>query len=237
MLASLGRFDDFADYAINAEDLSLPRGGDTGGDSVATSSRRAAQRGKSKGLGLAARPVFQLAMDKLRAAGLQPRYVELRGAVRPLPWATLPAAVSPAGGHVPESRLPRKVMQVENMVSVGLELCRAALSARPPAAPGSATATATATAGTGASRLAVVEFCAGSGYVALPLGCMAPEVSVCLVDMKAPSLCIGERRIAGSGLGGRASCRLMRIEDWAEPFQLGVALHACGAATDVSLQK
>ena len=37
----------------------------------------------------------------------------------------------------------------------------------------------------------VVEFCAGSGYVALPLACMFPQCTFVLLDKKEPSLAIG----------------------------------------------
>lgn len=37
----------------------------------------------------------------------------------------------------------------------------------------------------------VVEFCAGSGYVALPLACLFPQCTFVLLDKKEPSLAIG----------------------------------------------
>jgi ubiquinone/menaquinone biosynthesis C-methylase UbiE len=39
----------------------------------------------------------------------------------------------------------------------------------------------------------VVEFCAGSGYVALPLACLFPQCTFVLLDKKEPSLAIGTR--------------------------------------------
>lgn len=102
------------------------------------------------------------------------------------------------------------------MVCLALELCGVAV-------------------GRGAVR--VVEFCAGSGYIALPLACEAPRILVSLVDMKKPSLDIGDERIATAGLGGRATTHLTRVEQFEEPFEVGIALHACGGATDASLQK
>lgn len=37
----------------------------------------------------------------------------------------------------------------------------------------------------------MVEFCAGSGYVALPLACLFPQCTFVLLDKKEPSLAIG----------------------------------------------
>jgi hypothetical protein len=37
----------------------------------------------------------------------------------------------------------------------------------------------------------VVEFCAGSGYVALPLACLFPHCTFVMLDKKEPSLAIG----------------------------------------------
>lgn len=73
----------------------------------------------------------------------------------------------------------------------------------------------------------VVEFCAGSGYVALPLACMFPECKFVLLDMKAPSLAIAEERVAAAKLTNvEIFCGF--IDDYDRPFDVGIALHACG---------
>lgn len=46
----------------------------------------------------------------------------------------------------------------------------------------------------------MVEFCAGSGYVALPLACLFPECTFVLLDKKERSLAIASERIAAAGL-------------------------------------
>ena len=115
-----------------------------------------------------------------------------------------------------QSRVARKVMQVENMVCLAMELC--GLTA-------------------GRDVVRAVEFCAGSGYIALPLACAVSRTLVSLVDMKKPSLDIGDERVAAAGLGGRATTHLKRVEHFHDPFEVGIALHACGGATDASLEK
>lgn len=122
--------------------------------------------------------------------------------------------------NVLQSRVSRKTMQVENMVRLALQLCDTAVGG-----------------GDSGDAVRVVEFCAGSGYIGLPLACMDPRVTVSLVDMKQRSLDIGAVRVQAAGLGGRARTVLSRIEQWDEPFQVGIALHACGGATDVTLEK
>jgi methylase of polypeptide subunit release factors len=45
-----------------------------------------------------------------------------------------------------------------------------------------------------------VEFCAGSGYVALPLACLFPACIFVLLDKKEGSLAIAKERIQAAGL-------------------------------------
>jgi tRNA1(Val) A37 N6-methylase TrmN6 len=76
--------------------------------------------------------------------------------------------VHPHGGQLPDSRCWRKVIQVENMFHHCAALINAVASiekhfARP---------------------LKVVEFCAGSGYVALPLASSFSNHNFIIIDAK-----------------------------------------------------
>lgn len=51
---------------------------------------------------------------------------------------------------------------------------------------------------TGSPGDIVVEFCAGSGYVALPLACLFPQCTFVLLDKKEPSLAIGAAALFSS---------------------------------------
>jgi len=80
----------------------------------------------------------------------------------------------------------------------------------------------------------VVEFCAGSGFLTLPLAVLFPAASFVLIDNKPKSIEIARQRIRDAGL---VNVRVVqgRIEDFDEPFDLGLALHACGSLSDIVL--
>ena len=84
----------------------------------------------------------------------------------------------------------------------------------------------------------LVEFCASSGYVALPFKVLNPSAHVTILDPKASSINIGFSRIEGLSLPGMQSgvrAVLGTTETFKEVFDIGVALHACGEATDAVL--
>lgn len=61
-----------------------------------------------------------------------------------------------------QNRVDRKVIQVENMLSIALRLRSAVM---------------------GVTAVHVVEFCSGSGYIGLPLASLCPNTRVTLIDM------------------------------------------------------
>jgi hypothetical protein len=84
--------------------------------------------------------------------------------------------------------------------------------------------------------LKVVEFCAGSGFVVLPLAALYPEFEFVLVDRKGPSLIIGKQRVREAGLKNVIIIQ-GDIEDFNDKFDVGISLHACGPATDITIEK
>lgn len=84
--------------------------------------------------------------------------------------------------------------------------------------------------------LRIVEFCAGSGFVILPLAALYPDFEFVLVDRKGPSLLIGKQRIRDANLKNVTIIQ-GNIEDFNSEFDVGVSLHACGSATDTTIEK
>ena len=82
----------------------------------------------------------------------------------------------------------------------------------------------------------VVDFGCGGGHQSLPLAYHFPDARFVLVDAKRRSLDVARRRADAAGL---ANVRVVegRIEDFDEPFDVGIALHACGAASDFAMEK
>ncbi|RMX67541.1 hypothetical protein DD238_001433 [Peronospora effusa] len=127
-----------------------------------------------------------------------------------IPWADLPDGIHPRDGKLPPQRARNKQHQVDNLAVFLQRILR----------PGDV----------------VVEFCAGSGYVALPLACLFSHCTFVLLDKKEPSLAIAKERIAAAHLTNvKIFCGL--IDDYCKPFDVGIALHACGEATDMVMQK
>ena len=156
-------------------------------------------------------------------------------------WERVPEELRPGGGResaVPESRALRKRAQLENVLA-------AALALLPSAAPAS-----------GEGRRSVcVDFCSGAGHAGLLIAWALPHTTVVLVDVNEHALAIAARRaskagltnvvcvaadvkrismadiLAGVGVGsdGDASGSGAAAQCTAA---LGIALHACGAATD-----
>ncbi|OQS03015.1 glutathione S-transferase C-terminal domain-containing protein, partial [Thraustotheca clavata] len=127
-----------------------------------------------------------------------------------IPWSRLPVGIHPKDGHLPLKRIQNKRHQVENLAIFLQSILR--------------------------DGDVVVEFCAGSGYVALPLACQFPKCSFVLLDMKQPSLDIALERIELAGLKN-VSIFCGRVEEFKSAFDVGIALHACGEATDMVLDK
>ena len=128
-------------------------------------------------------------------------------------WAQLPPGIDPAAPEalLPPARAERKRQQVANMARLAAPLIR----------------------GDGD---VIVEFCAGSGSLALPLAACFPRCRFVLIDAKRRSLGVARRRLRASGLAN-VELREGFVEHFAgEPFDLGLALHACGEASDVSLE-
>lgn len=130
-------------------------------------------------------------------------------------WPSLPPALDvahPDGGHVPADRGKRKREQLLNISM----FVAPALRIQPNAI--------------------VVDFGCGGGHQTLTLAHHFPSATFILVDLKLRSLDVAAKRINAAGLRN-VIIKHMRIEDFNEPFDLGVALHACGGASDAALQK
>ena len=166
-------------------------------------------------------------------------------------WSKLPAAVDPAGDLAKlgaSGRGERKRQQVENMACVAAPLVERALRQRGIAIAAAATPSpveATAAAPTFQANanatpklppVVVVEFCAGTGSLALPLAACLPQVQFVLVDAKRRSLDIAQRRVERAGLRNVEIVEGL-VQEFDRVFDVGLALHACGDASDAVLER
>lgn len=132
-------------------------------------------------------------------------------------WSEVPFSCTAEGGRLPKERVQRKSIQIENMV----ELCTIFITYL--------------TKRKDLKEAKVVEFCAGSGFVLLPLAAKFPNVKFVLLDRKEPSVQIGRERIREANLQN-VNIFIGDVSSYEGDFQLGIALHACGFASDLCLQ-
>lgn len=81
------------------------------------------------------------------------------------------------------------------------------------------------------STLHFVDFCAGCGHVGLVIAALFPAWRVTILDSKPNALAIARARANDAGL---SNVRIFEgdLHAFDEPFDIGTALHACGAASD-----
>jgi SAM-dependent methyltransferase len=82
----------------------------------------------------------------------------------------------------------------------------------------------------------IVDFGSGSGNLCLTLAFLFPSCTFTAVDFKAKSIEILNQRAASAGLSNIKGI-VGKIEDFQELFDISLALHACGVATDYALQQ
>jgi len=145
-------------------------------------------------------------LEKLSDKGFYPEYSDPHFSLS-LDWKQMPRGVDPASGFLKEDRARRKRWQVENFTQLAESLLE--------------------------GDEVVVDFCSGSGHLSLPLAYKFPNCHFILVERNPIPLEIGRKRIEDSGLKN-VEIYNGYIQDFRREFDLGVALHACGDATDLA---
>ncbi len=155
-------------------------------------------------------------------AGLGP---EMRELMEPLvDWMGLPPLVRPEG--VPESRREKKCDQLANLLQMVMFIYKQRRSgddghSEPPHSE---------------PPLKIVDFCAGGGHVGILVAWILPHCHVILVENKEESVRRAQERVEKLKLSNISvfQCNLNSFDGH---FDIGVALHACGTATDSVLEK
>jgi 2-polyprenyl-3-methyl-5-hydroxy-6-metoxy-1,4-benzoquinol methylase len=89
---------------------------------------------------------------------------------------------------------------------------------------------------TGSPPLHIVDFGSGSGNSMLPLAALLPGCRFTLVDNREMCMTIGRTRVDDAGLSNVAFWH-GEIEDYHDSFDIGMATHLCGGATDTAQHK
>ncbi|ALC38707.1 CG10428 [Drosophila busckii] len=111
---------------------------------------------------------------------------------------------------LPAQRLARKRQQLENMANAVVSLAQ----------PGDR----------------IIDFCSGTGHLAILLALKLPQCTVIVLENKAFSLVHAQKRATELKL---SNCLFYQsnIDYFIGRFEVGTSLHACGTATDIVLQQ
>ncbi|NXH16799.1 GSTCD protein, partial [Bucco capensis] len=124
-------------------------------------------------------------------------------------WTNLPSAVNPGEGKMSTDRALRKQQQLNNLVAAVTKLAK----------PGDV----------------IVDFCSGGGHVGIVLAHMMPSCQVVLIENKELSLIRAKDRSDQLGLKNIWFLQA-NLDYFNGTFNIGVALHACGVATDMVIE-
>ncbi|PNI53789.1 GSTCD isoform 2 [Pan troglodytes] len=148
-------------------------------------------------------------MAKLMEEGIEVMFSPHPCPTWTLDWNVLPAAVSPKEGKMSSDRALRKQQQLNNLVYVVTNQAK----------PGDR----------------IVDFCSGGGHVGIVLAHMLPSCQVTLIENKELSLIRAKKRSDELGLSNIWFIQA-NMEYFTGMFNIGVALHACGVATDMVIE-
>uniref|UniRef100_A0A8C4EGL0 Glutathione S-transferase C-terminal domain-containing protein n=1 Tax=Dicentrarchus labrax TaxID=13489 RepID=A0A8C4EGL0_DICLA len=148
-------------------------------------------------------------MTKLKENGIEAVFAPHPCPAWTLPWDSLPGAINPTEGKMSNIRAVRKRQQLNNLVAMVTELAR----------PG----------------YTIVDFCSGTGHVGIALAHTLPDCQIILIENKEESLVRAQSRGAELGLKNIGFIQA-NLDYFTGPFHIGVALHACGVATDMVME-
>ncbi|CAG9830133.1 unnamed protein product [Diabrotica balteata] len=125
-------------------------------------------------------------------------------------WLDVPLEANPNGGALPKSRADRKCEQLENLAKAVMKIAAQ-------------------------KKYSIVDFCSGSGHLGILLATLLPNCEIVLVENKERSLLRAKERIEKLGLTNVFIVQ-SNLDYFQGNFDIGVALHACGVATDLVIQ-
>lgn len=125
-------------------------------------------------------------------------------------WSNVPLEANPRGGALPKERASRKSEQLKNLTKAVIKIAKN-------------------------HYYKIVDFCSGSGHLGILLATLLPNCEIVLVENKERSLMRAKERIEKLGLSNVLIVQ-SNLDYFQGDFDIGVALHACGVATDLVIQ-
>ncbi|XP_072112503.1 glutathione S-transferase C-terminal domain-containing protein isoform X3 [Mobula birostris] len=145
-------------------------------------------------------------MNKLEENGISARFSPHPFPLLSQNWSSFPLSAHPIEGKLSSERALRKQQQLDNIISIVTKLAK----------PGDT----------------IVDFCSGGGHLGIVLAHTLSSCQVILVENKEESLVRARDRCDDLGLQNIWFLQT-NLDYFTGPFQIGVALHACGVATDM----
>ncbi|XP_045522378.1 glutathione S-transferase C-terminal domain-containing protein homolog [Pieris brassicae] len=125
-------------------------------------------------------------------------------------WQTVPDGANPSAGHLPDVRVNRKSQQLENLTLAVTSMAQ--------------------------DGDLIVDFCSGSGHLGILIAHLLPKCTVILLENKEQSLLRARHRVHEMRLKNVFFFQC-NLDFFVGKFNIGVALHACGIASDLVLDK
>ncbi|CAK1586796.1 unnamed protein product [Parnassius mnemosyne] len=125
-------------------------------------------------------------------------------------WDDIPNGANPCAGHLPDDRIVRKSQQLENLALAVLNIAK--------------------------DGDLIVDFCSGSGHLGILLAHLLPKCTVILLENKEQSLLRARARVHEMCLKNVLLFQC-NLDFFVGKFDIGIALHACGVASDLVLDK
>ncbi|XP_025835217.1 glutathione S-transferase C-terminal domain-containing protein homolog [Agrilus planipennis] len=125
-------------------------------------------------------------------------------------WSEISSEAAPCSGALPEKRVSRKTQQLENLAKAAVKLAED-------------------------KSKTIVDFCSGSGHLGIVIAALLPQCRVVLIENKEKSLQRAMERVEKMNLGNVTFLQC-NLDYFQANFDIGLALHACGVATDLVIQ-
>lgn len=125
-------------------------------------------------------------------------------------WDDIPDGAKPTGGYLPDKRVVRKTQQLENLALVVTNIAK--------------------------DGDLIVDFCSGSGHLGILVAMLLPKCTVILLENKEQSLLRARERVHKIGVKNILFYQC-NLDFFTGKFDIGIALHACGVASDLVLDK
>ncbi|CAG9762390.1 unnamed protein product [Ceutorhynchus assimilis] len=152
---------------------------------------------------------IESALDLLKTSNIKNNNLPFRYDIE-FNWNCIPLEANPQGGALPAKRANRKCEQLENLIKATIAVV-------------------------GNKTYKIVDFCSGSGHLGILIALVLPKCEIILVENKERSLARARETITKLNLNNIIIVQ-SNLDYFVGTFDLGLALHACGVATDLVLQ-